>query len=701
MDLEELKTIIGEELGPEYQNIRLHREGGTAYYFIADWTLDVGTRKRSIKVDKPPEGPRAERHRKRGCDTRNQAARMFRLKDAAKHNLNSMHGFRDLRSRGWDGNLMVEDFFESQTLEERVRDNGKLSIPEFEKTFSQVLVGEQYLIRKEKLYHRDLKPSNILINDEFETRITDLANARSIEDLVPDVLPTAGGHFVMDPRLIGRITGRERAYDERAELYAIGINMLYGLTGKYWFEYDPDEGTGIRLDTGASILDSDGTYNSSSHNEVMHTALNSFNGDGEKYKKIIERCITGHENDRYKSVDELVRDFERAHKPGFWQEMAESWRQATAAVALAGLGAAGLAWFGWDQEQKKQEALLADASRPGLSVTWEGDNLEATNNLFEMHTSIDDEIVQAKPGERILFAVYANEGAFEKRFGEILPKFPIEMYFEGVGGKETFRLRPGPADYAWQRTEPRSSPGFARHRTSIEVPDVPDGLYILRVDALSLTPEELREQMLAQESRPGTDQRIVDLRMPGTRKVAERERIRVLVGEPDLAIDVDYLNLIQNKLGFERIPVDGETYTGHDLRYVFSLPEEGTLEREDNPNTSVILTDSLFSHGTDEAQNVLSVGVCRNKELAFSTYIPVRRRTTDERSLEEVKQHLRKTADPPEKNLMYGYSPTTLEREAQAVLDGANRVWRIGAPDASVASQLFDYRRDLLDKCAR
>ncbi|MFC1727968.1 protein kinase [Nanoarchaeota archaeon] len=299
-DIEFIKDILSDK----YQNIQYLKEGGTRRTYLAEW--GPGKEKRVIKIDKDPESPRAKRHVERGCVTERDIEFLAQIKDPEQHRLVRLCDFEVKDGR----TISVESHFESKTLEETVKEEGVLNRREFETAFSHVIEGTRYL-DEIGLYHRDEKPSNILIKRDkggIEARITDFANACKKSQPKRKYLPTMGGHLITDPNLIGEFTGTETNYNETSEVYALGVDMFYALTGKYIFEYDYDTRT-ARDFKGRNLLNENGRLDKEKHERTLEEALTFLPRESRKYSGIIKNCLTLDDTVRYDSVHELSKDF--------------------------------------------------------------------------------------------------------------------------------------------------------------------------------------------------------------------------------------------------------------------------------------------------------------------------------------------------------------------------------------------------------
>ena len=328
---QELLEIVKSALpSDKYRDIEFFSHGGTRVCYTARWGPGEG-KKVIIKVDKPADTPRGIRHVERGCDTSNDMRRLAAMKEPENHHLATLIDWAE-KSRD-EVDLSVEPFFEGDSLEKIVGD--PLNHNEFKQFGSQLIDCARYMMVDERMFHRDLKPSNLLIkrNGKIDLRVTDLANAAGMESRERKYLPTAGGHFVMDPLLIGKFTGEQRRYSQQSEMFAIGVNLYYALTGKYIFEYEPDANFAKSVATGESLLDSIGMLDREKHNTALEAALKKlpgfarrypsiFAGYAERYSAIIRKCLTVDEKSRYESIEKLAEDFEKATAPTFYERLA-------------------------------------------------------------------------------------------------------------------------------------------------------------------------------------------------------------------------------------------------------------------------------------------------------------------------------------------------------------------------------------------
>ena len=140
------------------------------------------------------------------------------------------------------------------------------------------------------IIHGDIKTSNIMTN-EGRYKLSDWGLSKSIID--ESVTLSGATPQYAAPEQISNTFGRA---DERTDIYQLGTVFYEMVTGKLPFEGEMAEIYGSILET----------------QPVIPTELNSDAGDVES---IIMKCLKKKKDDRYPSMDELIKDLENYYKP--------------------------------------------------------------------------------------------------------------------------------------------------------------------------------------------------------------------------------------------------------------------------------------------------------------------------------------------------------------------------------------------------
>ncbi len=529
---EAVATALTEAFSPQYSNIRPFREGGTRSVFKAEFGLGDETTTRVIKVDLPiAHGPRAQRYFGRGYTTRHDLRILIELgEEAAQHHLTQVYDFRNLEHHGISSIATVEPYFESQTLEEVVKDK-PLTPKEVRVIFGQVLDAAQYLNSKNVL-HRDLSAKNILVQREkkgMPTRVTDLANARVKSELHEKALPTAGARSIMDPLIVAEFTGQERAYTEQSEIYALAHNVYYALTGSYIVDFDPDSHR-LSSSDGTSLLD-DGKIDHDAYEKTLATSLKKL---PRRIRTLVRKGLTLDEKERFESLEEFIEEFNDATKPSIVEHAKEHWKQLAAAASVVGTlvgGAAGVYTY-QTKQQEQLRAELVQAKKLPVSAEMNGEGFEISSNVVDVDLSLysgsrgkmviypSEPILKVEPGNRIDGSVFGREGVGLR---DGLPReyltFPGKVYIEGYEGKELFvdvREFDEARGYGYEGYNPAG-------QVDLSIPsDIAPGFHYLAVELYAPT----KNGTTAWEKK--LNERY-DFKQPG--KVLVRKRIPLVVGD--------------------------------------------------------------------------------------------------------------------------------------------------------------------------
>ncbi|MBI2148819.1 protein kinase [Candidatus Woesearchaeota archaeon] len=619
-NLELLRRILPDS----YKNIRFFREGGTRKCYIAEW--GPGRQKRVIKVDKKPDSPRARRHVDRGCTSTNDLHALASIPNAETNNLSGLVDYfiND------DKVIVIEPHFESQSLEEVVAEN-PLNRKEFEKAFSNILKGANYLISSVGMYHRDLKPSNILVNRKIcSVRITDMANARKKEQVKSDYEPTVGGHLVTDPRLIGKFTGREKLYDESAEIYALGTDMYFALTGEYPFEYDPDNGTAVVYGTSENILNESGKLNTKKHNEVLKRAIKKIPSHSKVYRQIIEKCLTLDEDKRYNSLEKLTWDFQATVKDDYlntprfdrfagWFGL--SFVGGFGLLCLGGLANAIYTLATGKELFSENKPAIVEKEKYEVGAEWNGGNLTITNNLIDVSVRVNKkkdnyrkiypstQVVNLLPGEPLNLDIrFKYLGGINKDNGT--EGYDGKVYFEGFSSERFGGFPSSHDDFAYIE----GYVGVAY--PEIIVPeDIGEGVHSLIVELYAPKDDKLNNKL--------------KFKYPG--KALFRQRIPLVIGEPKNKVDLydlrlDYLPIMQ--IGVVNGEKNYNSRMNPRLSYELIVPElkHRHFYPPEDYNSNVFSTSPRLPEVDREMEVTMQLNYKDGDKIIGYTLIPIKSR---------------------------------------------------------------------------
>ncbi|MCU0642262.1 MAG: hypothetical protein MUF61_01625 [archaeon] len=383
VDVEELDTLTRKTLisSGKYSRVSRIVDGRyinwkTRMIYSAYWGNGDNKRQVVIKVDLPDYalGPRAQEHFATGNNTEKEIANLMGIDHP---NLARLRDFYQVQaSTGEKVHISVEDCVSgAQTLEERVIED-PLSDREAMDVFGGLIDGLVYLHKDRGMLHRDLNFGNILIARAYQNKvinpdgaknrlirtlrdpklravITDFANAGRVEGSGARALPSSGGHLVTDPFIYEELTGKPGRYNAASEIYAVGANMFYALTGKSIFDCEVFGGKRADAVIGGrkiSLLDANGHIDAGKFREAIRENLRGMT-NGARYRKIIENCLTAPLGKGYTDIEELKRDFDKL-KPS----PARKWALAAGAAALLAGGALTAAFgFGYDAGKTREQ----------------------------------------------------------------------------------------------------------------------------------------------------------------------------------------------------------------------------------------------------------------------------------------------------------------------------------------------------------
>ncbi|MBW3654058.1 MAG: protein kinase [Actinobacteria bacterium] len=126
---------------------------------------------------------------------------------------------------------IVFEYVEGETLKQRIRRNGRLSIAE-SIAYSIEIARALGAAHERHIVHRDVKPQNVLIDEEGAARVTDFGIARTLhqEGLTADGRVLGTTDYVSPEQALGHpVSGQ-------SDLYSLGVVLFEMLTGEVPFK---------------------------------------------------------------------------------------------------------------------------------------------------------------------------------------------------------------------------------------------------------------------------------------------------------------------------------------------------------------------------------------------------------------------------------------------------------------------------------
>jgi serine/threonine-protein kinase len=130
-----------------------------------------------------------------------------------------------------DDFYIASEFVEGVTLEQRLKEQGRMTMDELRPIIQRVTQALSYA-HEQGVVHRDLKPANIMIATGGEAKLTDfgLAYARDYSPL------TMEGCVVGTPAYMSPEQSRGRRTDARTDVFSLGVVIYQALSGTNPFQ---------------------------------------------------------------------------------------------------------------------------------------------------------------------------------------------------------------------------------------------------------------------------------------------------------------------------------------------------------------------------------------------------------------------------------------------------------------------------------
>lgn len=182
---------------------------------------------------------------------------------------------------------IVMQLVKGKTLESKLKESGKLSVPEVVQIGMQAAAGLA-AAHEHSLIHRDIKPANILIEDATnKVKLTDFGLARAEED----AKLTRTGFVAGTPLYMAPEQARGETVDVRSDLFSLGSVLYESLTGKPAFDAKTPLMVLRRL--------------TDEHHEPLHVAVPDV---PEWFEDIIDKLLEKDPSKRYQKASDLAAD---------------------------------------------------------------------------------------------------------------------------------------------------------------------------------------------------------------------------------------------------------------------------------------------------------------------------------------------------------------------------------------------------------
>jgi serine/threonine protein kinase/Tfp pilus assembly protein PilF len=199
-------------------------------------------------------------------------------------NITTIHAIEET-----DGELfLVLEYIEGEELKDRIK-SAALSNDEVINIALQIAEG-LHAAHKSGIVHRDIKSGNIMITRNNKVKIMDFGLAEFSDSLITKENRTAGTLSYISPE---QLQGLET--DFRTDIWSLGIVLYEMLTGFLPFKGDYDAALIY------SIL-----------NEEFQPPSKINPNVPASLEKIISRCLKKNKEERYKNIEEVIKDLEES-----------------------------------------------------------------------------------------------------------------------------------------------------------------------------------------------------------------------------------------------------------------------------------------------------------------------------------------------------------------------------------------------------
>ncbi|WP_116475344.1 bifunctional protein-serine/threonine kinase/phosphatase [Zobellella maritima] len=226
----------------------------------------------------------------------------FQLEEWVGRRINSPHVVRTIEQQRPRRFLYyVLEYIEGRTLEQKLDDEGPLSLDEVRRLLPQMIAGLRAFHRLDML-HQDLKPGNILLTDEGLVKIIDFGSARiaGIADIATPIARNTllGTKQYTAPEYLLGVPG-----SPQSDQFALGCIVYQMLSGQLPY------GEALAAATGKGHL-----------NRLRYTSLRNYQPQLPHWvDRAIARAVSLQPGQRYQALSEFEADI-RKPNPAYLQE---------------------------------------------------------------------------------------------------------------------------------------------------------------------------------------------------------------------------------------------------------------------------------------------------------------------------------------------------------------------------------------------
>ena len=185
----------------------------------------------------------------------------------------------------------VMELVDGVDLSMHVKEQGKLPIADALNYFEQAVNALKFAARH-AIIHRDVKPANLMLTSDGRVKVADLGLAKKLTD---DSDVTMTGVGMGSPHFLAPEQADDAAHvDHRADIYSLGVTLLFLLTGKRPYE-------------GASNF----SVVLAHANKPLPTGFELGTPLPEELEGFIKRMTSKLPAGRYQDYDELLADLQR------------------------------------------------------------------------------------------------------------------------------------------------------------------------------------------------------------------------------------------------------------------------------------------------------------------------------------------------------------------------------------------------------